>query len=104
VAGSLLTGGITIGSAAVVADGPLNVRDDTSVDTDPIAQLETGAAVTVVAGPTDVDGVAWFEIQSGDTNGYVSGRYLGLEAAAAPTEATDATATPETTESTDTTA
>jgi uncharacterized protein YgiM (DUF1202 family) len=104
VAGSLLTGGITIGSAAVVADGPLNVRDDTSVDTDPIAQLETGAAVTVVAGPTDVDGVAWFEIQSGDTNGYVSGRYLGLEAAAAPTEATDTTATPETTESTDTTA
>jgi len=107
VAGSLLTGGITVGSAAVVADGPLNVRDDTSVDTDPIAQLDTGAAVTVVAGPTDVDGVAWFEIQSGDTNGYVSGRYLGLEAAAAPTEAieaTDATPTPDATETADTTA
>jgi uncharacterized protein YgiM (DUF1202 family) len=104
VAGSLLTGGITVGSAAVVADGPLNVRDDTSIDTDPIAQLETGAAVTVVAGPTDVDGVAWFEIQSGDTNGYVSGRYLGLEAAAAPTEATDSTPTPDATETTDTTA
>jgi uncharacterized protein YgiM (DUF1202 family) len=103
VAGSLLTGGITVGSAAVVADGPLNVRDDTSVDSDPIAQLETGAAVTVVAGPSEVDGVAWFEIQSGDTNGYVSGRYLGLEAAAPPTEATDATATPDATETTETT-
>lgn len=104
VAGSLLTGGITVGAAAVVADGPLNVRDDTSVDSDPIAQLETGAAVTVIAGPTEVDGVAWFEIQSGDTNGYVSGRYLGHEAAAAPSEATDTTSTPDATETTDTAA
>ena len=72
VAGSLISGGITVGSDALVVDGPLNVREDTSVDGDPIAQLETGATVTVVSGPTDVDGVAWFEIQSGDTNGFVS--------------------------------
>jgi uncharacterized protein YgiM (DUF1202 family) len=77
VAGSLITGGITVGSAAVVADGPLNLRDDSSVDGEPIAQLETGDAVTVIAGPSEVDGIAWFEVQSGDTNGYVAGRYLG---------------------------
>ncbi|HET9661383.1 MAG TPA: SH3 domain-containing protein [Thermomicrobiales bacterium] len=100
VAGSLLTGGITVGSTALVADGPLNVRADTTTDGEPIAQLETGASVTVVSGPTEVDGVAWFEIQSGDTNGYVSGRYLGLTAA----DATETTDTPEATETTDTAA
>jgi uncharacterized protein YgiM (DUF1202 family) len=78
VAGSLLTGGITVGSEALVADGPLNVRDAATVDGESIAQLESGTAVTVVSGPTEADGVAWFEIQSGDTNGYVAGRYLGL--------------------------
>jgi uncharacterized protein YgiM (DUF1202 family) len=101
VAGSLLTGGITVRAEALVADGPLNVRNDTSTDGEAIAQLETGAAVTVVAGPTEADGVAWFEIQSGDTNGYVSGRYLGLTVADAA-ETTDATETPTATEATDT--
>lgn len=102
VAGDFLTGGITVGQSALVAQGPLNVREDTNTDGDPIASLEQGAQVTVVAGPTDVDGVAWFEIQSGDTNGYVSGRYLGLkviedtEEATTDETATDATATDET--------
>lgn len=81
VAGEFLSGGITAGSTALVVEGPLNVREDTSTDSDPIAQLDEGATVTVVAGPTEVDGVAWFEIQSGDTNGYVSGRYLGAPGA-----------------------
>jgi len=100
VAGAFLTGGITVGSTALVADGPLNVRDDTTTDGEPVAQLETGASVTVVSGPTEVDGVAWFEIQSGDTNGYVSGRYLGLTTA----DATESTDTPAATETTDTAA
>jgi uncharacterized protein YgiM (DUF1202 family) len=77
LAGSLISGGITVGAEAVVADGPLNLRDDTTVEGEPIAQLETGDTVTVVAGPTEVEGIAWFEVQSGDTNGYVAGRYLG---------------------------
>lgn len=102
VAGSLLTGGITVGATALVADGPLNVRDDTTTDGDPIAQLETGASVTVVAGPTDVDGVAWFEIQSGDTNGYVSGRYLGTQVVTGTTETTDTTTDADTTTDTST--
>lgn len=78
VAGSLLSGGITVGSTAVVADGPLNLRDDTTaIDGDPIGQLETGETVSVVSGPIESDAIIWFEVQSGDTNGYVAGRYLG---------------------------
>ncbi len=79
VAGSMLSGGITVGSAAVVADGPLNLRDDTTIDSEPIAQLETGDAVTVVSGPIEAEGLFWFEVQSGDSHGYVAGRYLGPE-------------------------
>jgi len=81
VAGSLLSGGIAVGSGAVVADGPLNLRDDPSVEGEPIAQLETGDAVTVISGPIEAGGVFWFEVQSGDSNGYVAGRYLGPKVA-----------------------
>lgn len=80
VAGSLLTGGITVGSEAVVADGPLNLRDDTTaIDGDPIGQFETGATVMVVRGPIESDAIVWFEVEAGDQNGYVAGRYLGAE-------------------------
>lgn len=81
VAGSLLSGGIAVGSEAVVADGPLNLRDDTSVEGEPIAQLETGDPVTVVSGPIEAEGLFWFEVQSGEHNGYVAGRYLGPKTA-----------------------
>ncbi len=81
VAGSLISGGITVGTDALVADGPLNLRDDTSVEGEPIAELETGAAVRVVSGPIEADGLFWFEIQSGEDNGYVAGRYLGASPA-----------------------
>ena len=86
VAGSLISGGITVGSTAVVADGPLNLRDDTTaIDGEPIGQLETGDVVTVVSGPIESDAIVWFEVQSGDTNGYVAGRYLGPETTATST-------------------
>lgn len=76
VAGSLLTGGITLGGSAVVADGPLNLRDTPALDGAPLGQLETGATLTVISGPTIADGIAWFEVQAGDLNGYAAGRYL----------------------------
>jgi hypothetical protein len=77
VAGDFLTGGITVGADAVVADGPLNVRPAASGDGDPLGQLETGATVTIVSGPTDAEGIAWFEITSADLTGFVAGQYLG---------------------------
>ena len=64
-----------------MADGPLNLRDDTSVEGEPTAQLETGDAVTVVSGPIEAEGLFWFEVQSGEHNGYVAGRYLGPKTA-----------------------
>ena len=82
VAGDFLTGGITVGAAAEVADGPLNVRPAASTDGDPLGQLETGASVTIVSGPTDdATGIHWFEITSGDLTGFVAGQYLGAPSA-----------------------
>ncbi len=77
VAGDFITGGITVGAAAEVADGPLNLRAAASTEGDPIGQLETGDAITIVSGPTEAEGIAWFEITSGDLTGFVAGRYLG---------------------------
>ena len=77
VAGDFITGGITVGAAAQVADGPLNIRAATSTEGDPLGQLETGAPVTIVSGPTEAEDIVWFEITSGDLTGFVAGQYLG---------------------------
>ncbi len=76
VAGEFLTGGITVGADATVAEGPLNVRETASTEGDPLGQLETGATVTIVSGPTEAEDIVWFEITSGDLTGFVAGRYL----------------------------
>lgn len=81
VAGDFLTGGITVGAAAQVSDGPLNVRSTASTEGDPLGQLETGATVTVVSGPTEAEGLVWFEISSGDLTGFVAGQYLSAPSA-----------------------
>ena len=77
VSGEFLSGGLALNTTAEVADGPLNLRNDTSVDSDVIRQLETGETLTVVSGPVEAKGVAWMEVQVGDENGYVAGQYLG---------------------------
>ena len=81
IAGDFLSGGIVVGEDAAVADGPLNVRASASTEGDPLGQLETGATLTIVSGPTEVDGIAWFEITSGDLTGFVAGQYLGAPSA-----------------------
>jgi hypothetical protein len=57
---------------------PATTAPATSTEGEPLAQLETGAEVTIVSGPTEVDGIAWFEITSGDLTGFVAGQYLGV--------------------------
>ncbi len=76
VSGEFLSGGLALNTTADVADGPLNLRTDTSTDSDVIQQLETGDSLTVVSGPVVAEGIAWMEVQVGDDNGYVAGQYL----------------------------
>jgi len=77
VAGELLAGGVVLGIDAVVADGPLNLREEASLEAVAITQLQIGDTVNVVSGPTSGSGVIWFEVTAGDDTGYVAGRYLG---------------------------
>lgn len=81
VAGDFLTGGITVGAAAEVTDGPLNVRATASTEGEPPGQPEAGASVTVVSGPTETEDLVWFEISSGDLTGFVAGQYLAAPSA-----------------------
>lgn len=76
VAGEFLSGGITVGENAIVADGPLNVRDSADISGTAIDVLQTDDVVNVVSGPY-FDTYIWFEVQYDTTTGYVAGRYLG---------------------------
>lgn len=56
----------------------LNVRPDPSTSMDPVGSLAPGTIVTVVSAAMGqlVDGVyTWYEVESGATHGWVSGRY-----------------------------
>lgn len=84
VAGEFLgTGVVSTGFSAddevVVADGPLNVRDDSSLDGEVLLQLENGEGGTILSGPVSADGYNWYEIQiDSETSGWVAGEFLAL--------------------------
>lgn len=77
--GEFLTGGVnvTISSSAVVADGPINLRDRTNQNAAIVATLQPGALVTVDSEPIATGGTIWFAVTYDGTSGYVVGRYLG---------------------------
>ena len=57
--------------------GGLAMRDEPSTSGKRIAALGDGDIVTVVSGPvTDSDGGAWYKINDGDTDAYVSASFL----------------------------
>ncbi|MCC6790621.1 MAG: SH3 domain-containing protein [Thermomicrobiales bacterium] len=70
--------GFAAGDAVVVVDGPLNVREDSSLDSDVLLQLETGEGGTVLSGPVSADDYTWYEIEIDDeTSGWAAGEFLG---------------------------
>lgn len=82
VAGPNLVGaqdasGYVAGDALVVNTDALNLRADATVDAEIIATLETGAAVTIVAGPYDADDYVWYQVDTDAGSGYVAGEFLG---------------------------
>jgi uncharacterized protein YgiM (DUF1202 family) len=76
-AGEFLTGGIQLNESAVVADGPLNLREEATTNSAALKALQTGDVVEVVSGPVIGGGFVWFEVESGTDTGFVAGRYLG---------------------------
>ncbi|MBX3069391.1 MAG: SH3 domain-containing protein [Thermomicrobiales bacterium] len=90
VQGESMTGGIVLGTNAVVADGPLNLRESASAEAESVALLEEGDVVNLVSGPQIVEAMAWFEVTAGDQTGFVAGQFLGPETTAAPTATPEA--------------
>jgi len=79
VATDYVSGGFALGGAAVVADGPVNLRSAAGTGNAIITSLAQGARVSVLAtDPQVVDGVYWFQVTTTDAvTGWVAGRYLG---------------------------
>jgi len=75
--GEFLTGGVELGVQAVVADGPLNLREEATTNSASLKALQTGDLVSVLSGPVTGGGFVWFEVQSGSDTGFVAGRFLG---------------------------
>lgn len=79
VATEYVTGGFALGEVAVVADGPINLRESAGSSSQILASLPQGAQVSVLnVNPQVVDGVYWFQVTTTDSvTGWVAGRYLG---------------------------
>jgi len=70
--------GLVPGQAAIVADGPLNVRSGPGTGYGVLEVIPTGAWVEIVSGPVSANGYQWFEIvvDASGTDGYVAGVFL----------------------------
>lgn len=79
VATEYVSGGFALGGAAVVADGPVNLRSAAGTGNAIVASLAQGDQVSVVnTNPQVVDGNYWFQVTTSDSaTGWVAGRYLG---------------------------
>jgi uncharacterized protein YgiM (DUF1202 family) len=67
-----------VGDTAVVADGPLNLRSAAGTSADVVTQLDSGATVTITAGPESVDSFTWYQVDTADgDSGWVAGEFLG---------------------------
>ena len=76
-AGEFLTGGVELAAQAVVADGPVNLREEATTNSASLIALQTGDVLNVVSGPVIGGGYIWFGVEFGIYDGFVAGRYLG---------------------------
>ena len=78
-AGGDSDGEFAAGDAVVVTDGPLNVRDDSSINGEVLLQIATGDGATVLDGPVEADGYFWYQVELADgTAGWVAADFIGL--------------------------
>jgi len=70
------------GDLIQVADGPLNVRDDSDIAGEVVAQLETGDTATILSGPIANGDYDWYEVEfDADTSGWVAADFIAAASA-----------------------
>lgn len=71
------TGQLAIGNIATVTDNGLNMRASASTSADIVTTLAQGQQVSIIGGPQDADGFAWWQIELEDgTQGWVAADFL----------------------------
>lgn len=89
-AGGQIATELRIGETVVVATDRLNLRVEPGLNGEVIVVLEEGQQATVVDGPVEVDGYAWYQLDADGTVGWSASSFLA---------ATDATSGDGTSES-----
>lgn len=71
-------GGIAPDAQVSVTDGPLNMRASASTEADIVAELETGAILTVLSGPEEAEEYTWWQVvdETGGNQGWVAEDFI----------------------------
>jgi uncharacterized protein YgiM (DUF1202 family) len=69
---------LSIGQAVVVATDRLNLRGEPGLNGEVIVVLEERQQATVVDGPVEVDGYAWYQLDAGGTVGWSANSFLAV--------------------------
>ncbi|MEJ7762888.1 MAG: SH3 domain-containing protein [Thermomicrobiales bacterium] len=79
-----VAGAFRAGDAISVATDSLNLRSAPSVGAPVVTVMPSGTTGTVLAGPRDADGYAWYQIQTSRGTGWCVGAYLGATGGTPP--------------------
>jgi uncharacterized protein YgiM (DUF1202 family) len=65
------------GTTTSVSDGPLNLRVEPALWSTVVTALPTGSTVTIIAGPVEGDGIAWYQVATSEgVEGWCDGSFL----------------------------
>ena len=71
------TAQLSVGNVATVTENGLNMRASASTSAEIVTTLAQGQQATIIGGPQDADGFAWWQIQLEDgTQGWVAADFL----------------------------
>ncbi|MBA2759343.1 MAG: sortase [Chloroflexia bacterium] len=71
------TAQLAVGNIATVTDNELNMRASASTSADIVTTLSQGQQVSIIGGPQDADGFAWWQIELEDgAQGWVAADFL----------------------------
>ena len=80
LADAVSAGTLAAGATVYVNTGTLNLRDDATTGGAIVSELPAGTAATVLDGPIDADGYAWYQLDVDGVTGWAVRDYLALAA------------------------
>jgi uncharacterized protein YgiM (DUF1202 family) len=87
------SGTLSVGATVYVNTDALNLRDDATTSGNVVAELPTNTVATVLDGPVDADGYAWYQLDVDGTTGWAARDFLALSSTEATSTASVSTST-----------